>query len=187
MSEPTSSAGPPAEITHLIRERTEARAARDWTRADSLKQEIEAAGWRVVDRGAKTSVTPAAPATVAVDGELRYGAANAVPSRLEGPPTAAVTVVLVASEAPEAVSRLLSGLRVSAPLGTQVVVVANDPSGDQEAALQAGAADRLPIAGSEPELFCTIILSFSALRAFVNVILSCAATWPRTAAEKSFR
>ena len=155
MSEPTSSAGPPAEITHLVRERTEARAARDWTRADSLKQQIEAAGWRVVDRGAKTSVTPAAPATVAVYGELRYGAANAVPSRLEEPSTAAVTVVLVASEAPEVVSRLLSGLRASAPPGTQVIVVANDPSSGQEGALQARTADRLPIGGTEPELLRT--------------------------------
>jgi hypothetical protein len=133
----------------------EARATRDWTRADALKQQIEAAGWKVVDRGAKTTVSPAAPASVAVDGEVRYGTATAVPSRLDEPPTSALTVVVVASEAPEAVTRLLSGLRDHAPSGTQVVVVANDPNAAQEAALRAGAADRLPIAGSEPELLRT--------------------------------
>jgi len=87
VSEPINPAGPPAEITHLIRQRTEARARRDWATADTLKVEIEAAGWKVVDRGARTSVSRAAPPSVEMDGEVRYGAAAAVPSRLEGPPT----------------------------------------------------------------------------------------------------
>ncbi len=186
MSEPISPAGPPAEITHLVRERTEARAKQDWTRADSLKLEIEAAGWRVVDRGSKTSVAPAAPATVAVGGEVRYGAASAVPSLINEPPTAALTIVLVASEAPESVSRLLSGLRDTAPAGTQVVVVANDPSGDQEAELLAGAADRQPIGGIEPEVLRTsrrlaiaAALNIGMMRAAGGiVVLADGSTWP---------
>jgi glycosyltransferase involved in cell wall biosynthesis len=155
VSEPITPAGPPAEITHLVRERTEARARQDWTRADALKKEIEDAGWRVVDRGSRTSVSPAALSTVEVDGELRYGAAAAVPSLLHEAPAAAVTVVVVASESPAALSRLLSGLREHAPAGTQVVVVANDPSADQEQALRPGAPDRLPIGGIEPEVLRT--------------------------------
>ena len=186
MSEPISPAGPPAEITHLVRERMEARASQDWTRADSLKQEIEAAGWRVVDRGARTSVTPAAPPSVAVDGEVRYGSAAAVPSRLDDSPTAPLTVVVVASEAPESVSRLLGGLRDHAPAGTQVVVVSNDPSATQDAALRPGAPDREPIGGIEPEVLRTsrrlaigAALNIGLMRAAGEIVLLAdGSAWP---------
>jgi hypothetical protein len=146
---------PPAQITHLVRERTEARARRDWTRADALKAEIEAAGWRVVDHGNRTSVTPAAPATVELDGKLQYGSAAAVPSLLVSPATTTWTVVVVASEQPDRVSRLLAALRAHAPAGTGVVVVANDPSDAQVAALGSETPDRAPIAGIVPELLRT--------------------------------
>jgi len=155
VTDPTSPAGPPAEITHLVRERTEARARRDWTRADALKAEIEAAGWRVVDRGSRTSVSPAAPATVELDGEVRYGSAAAVPSLLDSPTTTLWTVVVVASEQPDRVSRLLTALRSHAPRGTRIVVVANDPSDAQVAALGPEAPDRAPIDGTVPELLRT--------------------------------
>ena len=155
MSDPTSPAGPPAEITHLVRERTEARTRRDWALADALKAQIEAAGWRVVDRGNRTSVGLATPPSVEVDGELRYGSAAAVPSLLYLPATTGWTVVVLASEEPGRVSRLLAALRVHAPAGTQVVVVANDPSASQVAALAPGAPDRVPIGGTAPEVLRT--------------------------------
>jgi hypothetical protein len=155
VSDPITPAGPPAEITHLVRERMEARTKQDWTRADALKEEIEQAGWKVVDRGSKTSVTPAAPASVEIDGQLRYGNAAAVPSLLAEPAAAALTVVIVASEAPAAVSRLLTGLRDHSPAGTQVVVVANDPSAEQEAALSSAGSDTAPIGESAPEVLRT--------------------------------
>jgi hypothetical protein len=155
VTEPLSPAGPPAEITHLVRERIEARARRDWPRADAIKTQIEAAGWRVTDRGSRTSVSPAAPATVDVDGETRYGSARTVPSLLQEPPAAAWTVVVLASEEPARVSRLLNALRATAPAGTQVVVVANDPSDAQKAALLPDAPDRAPVSGAVPELLRT--------------------------------
>jgi hypothetical protein len=120
-----------------------------------LKAEIEAAGWRVVDRGSRTSVSPAAPASIEVDGEVRYGAASAVPSLLEMPATTGWAVVMVASEQPDRVSRLLAGLRSFAPAGTQVVIVANDPSDAQAAALAPGAADLGPVGGMVPEVLRT--------------------------------
>jgi hypothetical protein len=156
VSEPTSSAaGPPAEISHLVRERAEARARRDWSTADALKDQIEALGWRVTDHGRRTSVSQAAPATLEVAGEIRYGSASVVPSALAEPATTAWTVAIVASESPDRVSRLLAGLRAHAPAGTQVVVVANDPSEAQAAALQPGAPDRAPIGGGDLELLRT--------------------------------
>ncbi|HEY1169002.1 MAG TPA: glycosyltransferase [Candidatus Limnocylindrales bacterium] len=155
MSSPPTPAGPPPEITHLVRERMEARIRRDWPRADALKAQIEEAGWRVVDHGNRTSVGPAAPPAVEVDGELRYGSASPVPSRLDAPATNPWTVVVVASEAPERLSRLLGALRANAPAGTQVVAVANDPSDSQIAALRPEAPDRAPIGGIVPEVLRT--------------------------------
>lgn len=155
MSDLISPAGPPAEITHLVRERTEARSRRDWARADALKAQIEAAGWRVVDRGSRTSVARSAPASIELDGEVRYGSASAVPSLLDAPATTAWTVVVVASEEPGRLSGLLAALRTHAPDGTGVVVVANDPSAAQAAALEPDGPDRAPIGGVAPEVLRT--------------------------------
>jgi hypothetical protein len=148
-------AGPPAEITHLVRERTEARARRDWARADALKAQIEAAGWRVTDRGNRTSVSPAAPPTVEMQGEIRYGSAAAVPSLLGLPATCPWTVVVIASEQPAQLSSLLGALRIHGTSGTQAVVVANDPSDAQVAALSSDEPDRAPIGGLAPEVLRT--------------------------------
>jgi hypothetical protein len=75
---------------------------------------------------------------------------------LDEPADRAWTVVVVASEAPAAVSGLLAGLRAHAPAGTQVVVVANDPSEAQQAALAAAAPDRAAIAGNDVEVLRTV-------------------------------
>ena len=155
MTDPANPSGPPAEITHLVRQRAEARARRDWAAADSLKGEIEAAGWKVADHGGRTSVSQAAPPTVELEGEVRFGSPAAVPSRLQDPPDVPWTVIVLASEAPERVSRLLAGLRAHATSATQVVVVANDPSETQQAALAAGSPDRADICGCAVEVLRT--------------------------------
>lgn len=186
MSEPTSPTGPPAEITHLVRERMEARARGDWAIADTLKTQIEALGWRVTDHGRRSSVSPAMPATLEVAGELRYGSAAAVPSLLDEPATAVWTVAIVASETPDRVSRLLAALRAHAPNGTQVVLVANDPSDSQAAVLEPGTPDRAPVGGSVPEVLRTSTrLGFAAalnigLRRAAGeiVILADGSAWP---------
>jgi hypothetical protein len=148
-------ASPPAEISQLVRQRTEARQRRDWSTADILKAQIEAAGWKVVDRADRTSVTRAAPPQVEVEGEIRYGSAGAVPSLLEEPATAPWTVCTVASEDPDRIARLLAALREHAPAGTQVVVVANDPSQRQATELLPEAAARKPVGGREIEVIRT--------------------------------
>jgi len=138
-----------------VRERTEARARRDWHRADALKAQIEAAGWRVTDHGSRTSLGPAAPPSLEIGGEVRYGSASAVPSLLDEPATAAWTVMVIASEEPERLSRLLGALRAHVPAGTQVVIVANDPSATQAAALDPAGPDRAPIGGGALEVLRT--------------------------------
>jgi hypothetical protein len=164
----------------------EARARRDWAGADALKTQIEAAGWRVVDHGSRTSVSPAAPGTLVVDGEPRYGSSAAVPSLLDEPGAAVWTVVVVASEDPKRVSRLLTALRQHAPPRTRVVVVANDPSDSQAAALGPEAPDLAPIADALPEVLRTstrlgyaAALNIGLRRAAGEfVLISDATAWP---------
>jgi hypothetical protein len=146
---------PPPEIVDLARERAAARAARDFARADALRAEIEAAGWKVVDGGTAFRLEPAAPPTVEADGLVRYGAASAVPSVLDERPTARFTVELLAEDWPDDLARMLAGLRAHAPAGTQVVVVANRPSAAQAAGLTPGHPDVEPIAGTAPEVVWT--------------------------------
>ncbi len=116
--------------------RSQARAAGEWEEADRLREVIEAAGWRVADRGTDFSLVPAAPSDV-IDGErVRYGSTAAVPSRFDEPPSGLATVVLIATDWPDDVARALTGLRATAPHGTTVVIVADGPSPEQAAMLE---------------------------------------------------
>lgn len=146
---------PPDEIVAIARQRTGARATHDWVRADALRAEIEAAGWKVIDRGTAFRLEPAAPPTIEEEGVVRYGAASAVPSVLEEPASARFSVQLVADDWPDDLARLLAGLRMHAPGDTQVVIVANDPLPEQAARLAPGTPDLAVIAGAEPEVIWT--------------------------------
>ena len=105
-------------------------------RRTACGREIEAAGYRVVDRGGDFLILPAHPADVVEqDGRVRYGWSGAVPSRLEEPATA----VGDPGDRGGRVARIplrrtLAGLRAHAPDGTQVVIVAA-PDAALEAAL----------------------------------------------------
>ena len=118
----------PDEVLDLAHARSRARAERDWPEADRLRAEIEAAGWRVVDRGTDFALSPAAPPDLSEGRRVRYGASANVPSRFEEAPTGMATVVLVATDWPGDVARTLAALRDHAPAGTSVVVVADGPS-----------------------------------------------------------
>ena len=143
---------PPDAVLAAARERSAARAAHDWPRADALRAVIEAAGWKVEDAGTAFRLEPAGPPTVEDGSIIRYGASGAVPSVLDEPASARFTVELVAEDAPDDLSRMLAGLRAHAPAGTQVVIVANAPSREQEARLAVESADLDPIAGTTPEV-----------------------------------
>jgi hypothetical protein len=121
--------GAPDEVRELARTRSTARAARDWATADRLKEQIEAAGWKLVDRGTDFTLVPAHPPdVVAADGHIRYGWSGSVPSRLAEPPTTIATVVMRMAGRPDLVAEALTGLRAHAPGPTQVVAVVDDPA-----------------------------------------------------------
>ncbi len=126
----------PQEIIDLADVRATARRAGDWETADALKEDIEAAGWRVIDAASLYTLERAAAPDVEEGSRIRYGSSAAVPSRLDEAPTAAATVVLVATDDVEDLARAVRGLVERAPDGTQLVVVGNAPSEAQAAALE---------------------------------------------------
>jgi hypothetical protein len=127
----------PPEIAELAEARAIARRARDWPTADDLRARIEAAGWSVVDAGTLYTLAPSAPPDLAEAGIVRYGASRSVPSRLDEAPVGLASVILVATEWPDDLARALRALVDHAPDGTQLVVVANDPSPAQRGRLAA--------------------------------------------------
>jgi len=152
---PVRPGAPPPEIVALAADRAEARATRDWARADELRASIESSGWKVVDNGARFRVTRAAPPDVAEGDDVRYGSAASVPSTLAEPATAAFTVELLADDWPADLTRCLVGLRTHTPAGTQVVIVANAPDTSQTDRLRAGSLDLAPIGGLDVEVVRT--------------------------------
>lgn len=113
----------PPEILAAAHDRSAARAARDWEKADRIRAEIEAAGWRVVDAGTDFRLEPAHAPDVEDAGRLRYGRSEAVPSRLAEPDEGIATVVAVATDDGSDVMRAIRGVRATAPAGTSMVVV----------------------------------------------------------------
>jgi hypothetical protein len=125
----------PDDILSLAHDRAAARGAKDWAAADRIRAEIEAAGWKIVDRGTDFALEPAEAPTIETEGIVRYGSSEAVPSRLDEAPVGVATVVLVATDWPDDLARALDGLRAHAPSGTGIVLVADGPSAEQDAAL----------------------------------------------------
>jgi Glycosyl transferase family 2 len=126
----------PDDVLSAAHARARAREARDWAEADRLRAEIEAAGWRIADRGTDFALTPVAAPDV-TDGVLvRYGSSASVPSRLDEPPVGSATVIVLATDWPDDLARALAGLRSGSPDGTSVVVVADAPSPEGAATLE---------------------------------------------------
>ena len=126
----------PDEILTAAHDRARARNARNWAEADRLRGVIEAAGWKIVDRGTDFALTPAlAPTVEETGGIVRYGSSRDVPSRLDEPASGVATVVLVATDWPADVDRAIAGLAAHSAEGLSVVVVADGASADQDDAL----------------------------------------------------
>ena len=127
----------PDEVLTAAHDRAKARDAHEWPEADRLREKIEAAGWKIVDRGTDFALSPATPPDIAEGERIQYGSSQNVPSRFDEPSTGVATVVLLATDHPEDLERLLTGLRAGSPAGTSVVIVADAPSPEQAGVLAA--------------------------------------------------
>jgi cysteinyl-tRNA synthetase len=161
----------PDEVLDAAHARSRARAARDWAEADRLRAQIEAAGWKVADRGTDFQLTPAHPPDAEDGGRIRYGASAGVPSRLNEAPAGVASVVLVATDWPADVDRALDGLGAHAPDGTHVVVVANGPSDEQAAALDMRAAAEVEVIWTSERLGHATALNAGIRRASAAVVV----------------
>ena len=130
----------PEEILTAAHDRARARSERDWPEADRLRAVIEAAGWKIVDRGTDFALAPAAAPTIEeTGGVVHYGASRDVPSRLDDPSSGLATVILIATDWPADVDRTLAGLTAHSSGGVSIVIVADGPAAEQSAALEAAA------------------------------------------------
>lgn len=160
----------PEDVLSAAHQRSAARAGQDWAEADRLRTVIEAAGWRVVDRGTDFALSPAAPPDVEEGERVRYGASRNVPSRLDAPATGLATVVLIAADWPDDVARAVAGLRAGSPTGVSIVVVANEPPDDLAfASLETG--DDLEIVWTSERLGHATALNMGIRRATGAVVI----------------
>jgi GT2 family glycosyltransferase len=109
---------PSDEVRRLLEERARARVAKDYARADEIRDRVLAEGWEIRDR----------PSGAALDDvrdrvETFAGLAD-VPGAHTGPDRFAITVCVAMHGWPEDVRRLLTALAAdAAPGGLEVVVV----------------------------------------------------------------
>ncbi|HEX5823581.1 MAG TPA: glycosyltransferase [Candidatus Limnocylindrales bacterium] len=160
----------PEEVLSAAHARSAARAARNWAEADRIRGEIEAAGWKVVDRGVDFALEPARPPTIEDAGHVRYGASADVPDRLAEAPVGIATVVVVATDWPADLERALAALAAHAPEGTSIVVVADAPSDDQEAGLPPG-RDGLEIVRTSQRLGSAAAINIGIRRASGSIVI----------------
>jgi cysteinyl-tRNA synthetase len=135
---------PPAAIRGLLDERTAARAARDWSRADALRDDIAAAGWEVQDGPGGSTLRPMLPAEPVTTG---YANPDDLASLLDEPATVAASVQVVAEDHADDLRRLVAGLAAHPPTaGWELVVVANAPTFELE-----------PIVATAPGVDATVL------------------------------
>lgn len=124
----------PEEVRALAAERQEARTAKDFGRADALRDAIAALGFRVVDSPQGTAFEPIALAEPAPPQRLRP---RDVQSVLGAPPDRDVSVHWVCEGWPEDITRALAGFRANEG-GREVQYVVADVTETDPAVFGAG-------------------------------------------------
>lgn len=109
--------GLPDAVRRLLDARSAARDARDWARADALRDELATLGWEAQDGPSGSTARPILPPTA------DRGAGLADPAEV------AVSIQVAAEDHADDLARLLRGLAAFPPAATwELVVVANAPS-----------------------------------------------------------
>ncbi len=121
---------PPDDVRDLLAERSEARASRDWARADELRDRIAALGWEVQDSAGRSTARPLLPDTPAPTGYADHGD---LASLLDQPATVAASLQVLADDHGDDMRRALAGIAKHPPrVGWELVVVANAPTFELE-------------------------------------------------------
>ncbi len=121
----------PPDVQRLLDERSAARQARDWPRADALRSEMAALGWEPQDGPAGST---ARPILIEAPVETLDAAAEVVAS-----------LQVVAEDHAEDLARCLRAVAAHPPaLSWELIVVADEPSFELEPILSAAAS--LPVA-----------------------------------------
>ena len=116
----------PDDVRRLIEERGAARDARDWARADAIRDELATLGWEVQDGARGSTARPI----------LQPPATDSLPPLLDEPASVPISIQVVADDHPDDLARCLNGLAAHPPsVAWEVVVVANAPSFDLAALL----------------------------------------------------
>jgi cysteinyl-tRNA synthetase len=97
----------PRDVRELAERRAEARASKDFARADALRETIAEAGWTVADEPGGWSLEPVVTTTP----EARLLRAQDVPSLLTEPATADVSLHWVCEGWPEDIARAVASFR----------------------------------------------------------------------------
>ena len=114
----------PEEIEHLLRQREEARAARDFARADQIRDELASAGYEIRDT----------PGGALVDKANAYEKVdpNQVSSRLDVAADVEFSFHLLYEGFPEDVDRFLAGLEKNCDLSSTEIVIVDNGSPDAD-------------------------------------------------------
>jgi cysteinyl-tRNA synthetase len=137
----------PPDVRALLEERSSARAARDWERADALRQQLHELGWEPQDAPGGTTARPMLPTEPTSTG---YARPEDLASLLDDPATVDASLQLLAEDYPNDLGRFLRGLASHpAAASIEVVVVANAPSFDVEALLAETGRDATVLPTSE--------------------------------------
>jgi GT2 family glycosyltransferase len=112
----------PSDVVRLLEERTRAREARDWARADVIRDELRDMGWQIEDGPGGSTARPILTAPEA-GGD----------SPLDRPATVAASLQVTAEDHPDDLVRFLGGLRAFPPaVAWELIVVANAAPVDVE-------------------------------------------------------
>jgi len=121
----------PDAVQLLLDERAGARQARDWERADALRDELAALGWEAQDSPSGSSARPILASEPEAEG-------------LDDPAAVPASIQVVAEDHPDDLARLLTGLAEHPPATeSELVITANAPSFELDTLVAAaGLADQ---------------------------------------------
>ncbi len=108
----------PDDVRRLLAERTAAREARDWARADALRDELTVLGWEPQDTARGSTARP-----------ILGARQTAAVVHLSEPASVPISIQLAAEDDPGDLARVLRGLAIHPPASEwELVIVDNEPA-----------------------------------------------------------